>query len=225
MSTSQESCHLSATFKVTTNDQELRISQGRTIRSRRSSHSSSRPDLDSEDGPRILAAALAHTSVILATEGARDRCPRCSGKVFEAEKVVTAGGVYHRQCLVCQGCGRGLQEAGQGQAGPEGGLYCAQCYARTYGPVGRPASQPRMVRAKEEKVSLSSKAHQGPEHRRHVRDVELLPTRRRASAVGAACTTGALVPRCRVQEVLQEVRHLLLLLPYLGTWIWCAWAG
>ena len=54
------------------------------------------PDLDSEEGHRVLAAALTNTTSIRAVEGARDGCLRCGGRVFEAEKMVTDRGVFHR---------------------------------------------------------------------------------------------------------------------------------
>ena len=38
----------------------------------------------------ILARATVETWVIKAEKGARDCCPKCDGRVFEAEKMVTA---------------------------------------------------------------------------------------------------------------------------------------
>ena len=38
----------------------------------------------------ILARASIETWVIKAEKGARDCCPKCDGRVFEAEKMVTA---------------------------------------------------------------------------------------------------------------------------------------
>ena len=43
--------------------------------------------LDSEEGNLIVAAAMCNTANIKAGEGAADGCPRCGGRVFEAEKV------------------------------------------------------------------------------------------------------------------------------------------
>ena len=43
--------------------------------------------LDSEEGNLIMAAAMANTANIKASVGASDGCPRCGGRVFEAEKV------------------------------------------------------------------------------------------------------------------------------------------
>ena len=38
----------------------------------------------------ILARATVETWVIKAEKGERDCCPKCDGRVFEAEKMVTA---------------------------------------------------------------------------------------------------------------------------------------
>ena len=38
----------------------------------------------------ILARAIVETWTIKAEKGARDCCPKCDGRVFEAEKMVTA---------------------------------------------------------------------------------------------------------------------------------------
>ena len=35
-------------------------------------------------------------------------CPRCQGKVFEAEKMVTRIGSYHRNCFSCIECKKKL---------------------------------------------------------------------------------------------------------------------
>ena len=35
-------------------------------------------------------------------------CPRCSGKVFEAERMVTRVGSYHKPCFSCIECNRKL---------------------------------------------------------------------------------------------------------------------
>ena len=37
-------------------------------------------------------------------EGDLDVCPRCAGKVFEAEKQVAKSGSYHRKCFTCAEC-------------------------------------------------------------------------------------------------------------------------
>merc|ERR1712088_388907 len=38
----------------------------------------------------------------------KDSCPRCGGKVFEAEKMTGKYGAYHRQCFKCMKCKRPL---------------------------------------------------------------------------------------------------------------------
>ena len=50
------------------------------------------------------------TTSILARRGDPDQCPRCLGKVFKAEQVLSANAVYHKACFRCAEveCGRAL---------------------------------------------------------------------------------------------------------------------
>ena len=41
------------------------------------------------------------TSVLPGEDGDRECCPRCNGKVFEAEKMTTKRGLYHKKCFAC----------------------------------------------------------------------------------------------------------------------------
>ena len=50
-------------------------------------------------------------------------------QVYEAEKVVTRTRVYHRSCLACSVCSRGLEAATATEAG-DGRVYCRGCYSR-----------------------------------------------------------------------------------------------
>ena len=61
--------------------------------------------LSNED---IVAQSMVQTTTILAEEGDKNKCPRCSGKVFEAEKMASNNGVFHRKCFNCQDCHRAL---------------------------------------------------------------------------------------------------------------------
>lgn len=37
-------------------------------------------------------------------------CPRCNGKVFEAEKMISMRHVYHKKCFSCKECQRPLDQ-------------------------------------------------------------------------------------------------------------------
>ena len=122
-----------ATSRATSRAPSRHRSQPRTSRSQPRSRSGSLAGLDSEEGNLIVAAAMANTANIKASVGASDGCPRCGGRVFEAEKVsfwtifrtclpnisvdqkfsnqvVTSGGVFHRLCLSCSSCNRVLRD-------------------------------------------------------------------------------------------------------------------
>ena len=50
------------------------------------------------------------TTSILAESGAPDQCPKCLGKVFQAEKILSANAAYHKACFRCAEveCGKSL---------------------------------------------------------------------------------------------------------------------
>ena len=50
------------------------------------------------------------TTSIMARTGDPDQCPRCLGKVFKAEQVLSANAVYHKACFRCAEveCGKAL---------------------------------------------------------------------------------------------------------------------
>ena len=41
-------------------------------------------------------------------DGEKNCCPRCGGKVFEAERCVTRIGSYHKACFSCIECSKKL---------------------------------------------------------------------------------------------------------------------
>lgn len=49
---------------------------------------------------------------IKADLGDADGCPRCGGKVFEAEKMMVGHGVYHKKCFSCRVCFRPMDFMG-----------------------------------------------------------------------------------------------------------------
>lgn len=78
-----------------------------------------------------------NTTSILAKVGDSDRCPRCYGKVFQAEQMLSAHGVYHRGCFRCaeQECGRALDSTTYCDS-PTGLVFCKTCYSKHLGPKG-----------------------------------------------------------------------------------------
>ena len=55
-----------------------------------------------------VARAMVGTASILAEEGDPNKCPKCKGKVFEAEKMQSNRGVFHKNCFKCIDCHRAL---------------------------------------------------------------------------------------------------------------------
>ena len=81
----------------------------------------------------MLARSTVETWVIKAEKDSQDCCPKCGGKVFEAEKMVTANGKwFHRNCFRCVTCNNMLDSLNNND-GPDGNLYCKMCYR--YGSV------------------------------------------------------------------------------------------
>lgn len=69
------------------------------------------------------------TTSIMADNGDRTRCPRCSGKVFAAEKMVASSGWYHRHCFRCALCSQPVDSTSVCD-GPDDKIYCRVCYGR-----------------------------------------------------------------------------------------------
>ncbi|CEF59514.1 Zinc finger, LIM-type domain-containing protein [Strongyloides ratti] len=61
-------------------------------------------------------------------------CKRCNNVVYEAEKVSTAGSVWHKTCFRCYTCLKSLQLGQISERNNE--IYCNSCYAKDYGPKG-----------------------------------------------------------------------------------------
>ena len=74
------------------------------------------------------------SKTIMGEDGDSDACPRCQGKVFEAEKCPTKVGPFHSNCFSCIECTRKLDSVTCCE-GPDGEIYCKACYAgRIYSP-------------------------------------------------------------------------------------------
>ena len=59
--------------------------------------------------PRFLDASIVETFTIQAADG-DNPCPRCNGKVFEAEKMISMRHVYHKKCFTCKECERPMDQ-------------------------------------------------------------------------------------------------------------------
>jgi hypothetical protein len=63
-------------------------------------------------------------------------CPRCGGRVFEAEKMSTRNRLFHKQCFSCCQCNHGLDYTNC-MEGPNNEIYCKTCYVKEYFTGGR----------------------------------------------------------------------------------------
>ncbi|KAM6453948.1 cysteine-rich protein 2 isoform 2-T2 [Liasis olivaceus] len=74
-------------------------------------------------------------SSITTFTGEPNVCPRCSKKVYFAEKVTSLGKDWHRPCLRCERCGKTLIPGGHAEH--DGQPYCHKpCYGILFGPKG-----------------------------------------------------------------------------------------
>jgi len=62
-------------------------------------------------------------------------CPRCEYRVFDAEKMMAAGRIWHRRCFSCGSCSRHLDSTLVND-GPDGDIYCKSCYVARFGITG-----------------------------------------------------------------------------------------
>lgn len=62
------------------------------------------------------------------------KCGKCALTVYEAEKVVGGGRVWHQACFRCTSCRAGLNSTNLNDK--EGQIYCNACYAKNFGPKG-----------------------------------------------------------------------------------------
>lgn len=76
------------------------------------------------------------TDIIKAEDNDRRKCPRCSGKVFEAEKIPTKSHWFHKSCFSCNSCKHKL-DSSTFLEGPNEEIYCRTCYSRQFQPSGR----------------------------------------------------------------------------------------
>ena len=68
------------------------------------------------------------TTRIMATDG--HGCPKCGGKVFDAEKVTVKAGTFHKHCFYCASCGQSLNFSNF--TANENEVYCHGCYRKNF---------------------------------------------------------------------------------------------
>ena len=83
---------------------------------------------------------MVYASSIKAGDDDKDKCPKCGGKVFEAERVSSGKYAYHRLCFTCSECFRGL-DSFSSCTGPNQQLVCSSCYNKLYDPIMRNYNQ------------------------------------------------------------------------------------
>ena len=74
-------------------------------------------------------------------EGDADVCPRCTGRVFEAEKQIAKPGSYHRRCFTCVECKHQMDPTNFAN-GPDNEIYCVHCYELIHGKKAKTKSMP-----------------------------------------------------------------------------------
>lgn len=62
-------------------------------------------------------------------------CKRCGFAVYEAEKMLSKGKLWHKRCFSCSDCHKSLDSTNLCDA-PDAEIYCRPCYGRLWGPKG-----------------------------------------------------------------------------------------
>lgn len=62
-------------------------------------------------------------------------CKRCGFAVYEAEKMLSKGRLWHKRCFSCNDCHKSLDSTNLCDA-PDAEIYCRPCYGRLFGPKG-----------------------------------------------------------------------------------------
>lgn len=65
----------------------------------------------------------------------KETCPRCGGKVFHAERMMSKKHSYHKPCFTCLECQRPLDSMTCCDS-PDGEIFCKACYGKNFGPHG-----------------------------------------------------------------------------------------
>jgi len=61
-------------------------------------------------------------------------CNKCKKQVYQAEMYKGAGGVWHKNCFLCDICGRRLDSSRLCERGDK--IFCNSCYHKNFGPRG-----------------------------------------------------------------------------------------
>ena len=80
------------------------------------------------------------TNKILADPSSGPGCPRCGGKVFEAEKMLVGHGAYHKKCFSCKICARPVDS--YNCVSHECEVYCRACFAHYFDTRSRSVGPP-----------------------------------------------------------------------------------
>ncbi len=86
--------------------------------------------------------------------GDREYCIKIANlvsQVFEAERMVTRVGSYHRNCFSCIECNKKLDSMDVCE-GPDSEIYCKNCYSMEYGTKAR--SNPRAAGLRRRAMSV-----------------------------------------------------------------------
>ena len=65
----------------------------------------------------------------------KETCPRCKGKVFHAEKMLSKNHCFHKTCFHCKECQRPLDSMTCCDS-QDGEIFCKLCYGKNFGPHG-----------------------------------------------------------------------------------------
>jgi len=90
-------------------------------------------DFDSNIADRPTLAL--DTKTIQGNKEDKETCPRCNGKVFHAEKMMSKKHCFHKKCFTCMECQRPLDSMTCCDS-PEGEIFCKLCYGKNFGPHG-----------------------------------------------------------------------------------------
>ncbi|XP_023347272.1 muscle LIM protein Mlp84B isoform X2 [Eurytemora carolleeae] len=110
------------------------------------------------------------TNTIMAPEGDINRCLRCFGKVFQAERRMSSHGVYHKACFRCAEveCGRFLDSVSYCDS-DTGKIFCPTCYNKVHGTKG---SGPTLISNQGEQGEKSRNDSIGPRETSSVLETE-----------------------------------------------------
>ena len=103
---------------------------------------------------RGRAGSVVQVTEIMAGQDDLDMCLRCGGKVFSAEKMMTAGGLFHQSCFRCVNCNRNLDQSSV-NCGQDGEIYCRQCYQEEFGTLSRRSRSRATSRSRARSRSIS----------------------------------------------------------------------